>query len=451
MKKKESMGIVLTLIAAGVGFGVGPYVLGESKSDSQAVSDADESLVIEENKKLEKTLADLKAKIQKLQSEGEATALPEIAKPEKTGDPKKDALNEELYKLRKELELLKREGPKLSEAQIRAKMDELISKFDAAVAGKVGKDALAAMRELGKLGEPSFSELLRMWKVMEENKWLDVENQSRRGWGGTKEFFHWALTNNVDLNDELMAKLQSTGIFALRFLESNKDKLAATFVSLLGRLDLPKSLEEKKAGDPGRGGPPGGRGGRGRGRGGRGRRGPPGFFGRSQDPYRSALRELSRIKNPQASKTLVSIYSNTALPEDVRNSALRGLLNQPSEDAARVIQEAMSDPSEKLSETATKLNELAGAKVSGYYVRSVKKGSVAEKAGIKAGSSIISYAGRVITSDRELWFLPRTQKTKTAVVVVYQDDATLNLNVETNKDLGVDGTYVKVLAKKESE
>lgn len=446
MKKKESLGIVLTLVAAGVGFGVGPYVLGDSKDAGKTVSEGDQSLLIEENKKLVKTLADLKAKIQKLQSEGEATALPEIVKPKKTGDPAKDALNEELYKLRKELEILKKEGPKLSAEEIQAKLSELNSAFDSAVAGKVGKEALAAMRGVGKLGEPGFVDLLRMWKTMEENEWLDVERQSRRGWGGDKAFFHWALTNNVNLDDKLLAKFQSTGIFALRFLENNKEKLAATFVSLLGKLDLPKNLEEKKEENPGAG--PRGRGGRGgrgpgRGRGGRG--------GRNQDPYRSALRELSRIKNPSAATMLVSVYSNTALPEDVRNSALRGLLNQPTEDAKRVIREAVNDPSEKLSETATKLNELVSAKVTGYYVRSVKKGSVAEKAGIQPGSSIISYAGRVITSDRELWFLPRTQKTKTAVVVVYHNEATLNLTVETNKDLGVDGTYVKVLAKKESE
>ncbi|MDF1664362.1 MAG: hypothetical protein P1V97_21535, partial [Planctomycetota bacterium] len=196
MKKKESLGIVLTLVAAGVGFGVGPYVLGESKDAGNTVSEGDQSLLIEENKKLVKTLAELKAKIQALQSEGEA-ALPAIIKPKKTGDPAKDALNEELYKLRKELELLKKEGPKLSEAQIKAKLDEPIAKFDSAVAGKVGKEALAAMRGIGKLGEPGFRELLRMWKTMEENEWLDVGRQARRGWGGSKEFFHWALTNDV--------------------------------------------------------------------------------------------------------------------------------------------------------------------------------------------------------------------------------------------------------------
>jgi serine protease Do len=93
----------------------------------------------------------------------------------------------------------------------------------------------------------------------------------------------------------------------------------------------------------------------------------------------------------------------------------------------------------------SQLGEFFGAK-EGVLVRSVAKGSAAEKAGLKAGDVIVKIGGQKVTSPREISNALRSlSSTKAFPVTIVRDrkESSVNVTIEDKSSERIQGTLVR--------
>lgn len=431
-----SKSMLKTLVLAGscvaIGVGLGATFIGELKEDGTVQKDDSEGAYLSEIQRLKSALASAQSKIKQLQLDElqankpqirKTTALPKMALPDTADEQSKAVvakLNERIADLEVELAAEKKKTAPLSDEEMAAKVQELKDKFNDAFAQKDGAAAMKAMKELAKLDSRAFEARVELWAKMEKSKWLGLGWRERRGWS-TPELFHWALKpGEMKLSDPKMAtEFRKTAVWLLGFSDDEPSKKAKTFASFLGTLPLPTELtdEEKKAR--------------------RGRR----RWEPDSDLYRASLRSIARIPSDESAQILTGLVNNSAAPNDVRLTAVRGLARQRDDASLQALKYAANDGDPEIRKTAEVGLVRRNPPIQGYLITDVTKNSQAAGLGLEAGSIITGADGKTMKPNDIFQKIYRSKEP--VMVSVYKNGVVQTYKFKGGQRLGVNGEEVK--------
>jgi hypothetical protein len=425
--------MLMPLVAGSVGLWLGVGALAEIMGEPEKLRESGENPAVTENRRLRTDIREAQRRISLLEEKfrqakkaqvtaaavKKTTLLPKASA---VDSPELAALKAKIAKALQDIKLLKGGELELNEEQIAARIAEIRKALEKALADSDGEGILSALAALAKLGEPAYPELIKIWKELNEAGWPGVGRRARFGMGwADKDLYSWALTSkSLGVDSETTRKFQGSAVMALRFVEPNASKRVKTYSVFLSNQPAPAPLtkEQKSLTGMGR------------------------FFSLMEDPYRGAVMQVSRTKDPESTGVLSGIVSDQDVPSDVKAMALTGLAKQDGAEAEQAIDSALSDPDEDVQKAAEMAKQLSNPPVSGFFIYTVGDGPL-KKQGVAPGDIMLTYNGATIHSMRDLFFLPGQAETETVEIQIYSGGQTKKLTVKTDEDLAVMGEYVQ--------
>jgi len=308
---------------------------------------------------------------------------------------------------------------KLSDAQVAERVEAARSSFGTALAGRDGAGAMAAMEQLAGLDKRSYPALVEMWQQMQKKKWLGLNKHQRRLWYRA-EVFHWALSGeNLGVDGKQALRFKGLALRYMNWYEPDREKQAETYVKLLGSLELPAEPDAKAKKQLRRG------------------------WERNLDLYRGTVRQLARVRGPEAGRLLGELAGNRKAPSDLRISALNGLANKGGREADFAIAEALRDPDPQVRHSAAMVKIRRAPPATGLLVTGTGRKSEARKLGIPAGAVMTSYGGRRVRNAKELQRMMRRSRGKTITVEVTRGGIITQYKVKGGRKLGLSAVPVR--------
>lgn len=419
--------LVIAALFTGVGMSL-TALLGTVEDSSRAEDSSDAFDRWEERE----ALSQARARVKELEDQlKDRPWIAESAKPTALpgAEPSDDAVPDaELARLRTRLEKVKAElaaekaknGP-MSDDEMAATLRDAQDRFSLAMSSGDGAAAVQVLAQLTKLDKRAFPTVVRFWSELNDKKWLGMDWRQRRGWA-TAELFHWGLRDQAELaalGPDLAKKFEREAIWSLSRYEDDPKKQAETFAIFLDSQPRPDPLTKRDAARRGR------------------NMGPP------RDPYRSALRHLSQLPSQEASRILSRVATDPTLPEDVRSTAVRGLVRQVDDASLVALETATRDPDASVARRASVGLVKRDPPASGWLITSVTNKGQAQGLNIPVGAIITSYDGKPIRRDRDLYGAIRKTKGKESVALTVNYNGSVQAYSVKGGRIGVNGETVK--------
>jgi len=445
--KTVLLGIVLPGISCAAAMAFGAGIGGSALSGGGAAVGSPHAA---ENSRLRSALSTAEKKLAILEEEarirgGTAKRTKEAAMPIALTGKKTAAQKTALYAeldarlaaLTTEIQVARDKGPQLTPEQVAKTIAELKLRLGEAISTKDREAAINILAELARLGEGAFPDLVTAWAKLKDAGVIGGFGRGRGMGGmrdtmawGSKDVFNWALsTSSLGVEGGVARKFQAIAVFSLRMFESDRDVRNKTYVSFLYKQNpVPLTPEQLSATS---------------------RR--EQFRIALEDPYRGALMSISRRPTSETLPYLTGVAGNAELPSDVRVTALNGLARDPSPEAQKAVQDAAYDQDPAVKQASAMAQIKSNPPATGYLIESVSADSQASQLGFKAGDIITTYNKVAIQGGRDLMMLPRQVTTETAPMTVYQGGKLSTFDMNPQKPIGINGSFVRVPAAPSSD